>query len=1097
MAVKSIHQFISATQLDATSLALALEVQKKIQGLGLHSTIFSDFIPAQFPDVSALRSIQELKSDSSIIMLIDGHDVEQVPVLADIKCLQLAQFLSLHKAEMARSPSPEQVSNTRFLLERCRDACLIVTPLSRAPLAAGVDAWEATVEQVSIMLGRLKALTDLPLRVVLVGSELSNAQTKIIQQHIATSAFNSDIVLQVISDFDTSPQNQSRDQDQGVHQDPIWIETSTWPQILCFADMVWLPESNDCTAKVCRYATAYHVPIVACENEIMRREFGTGMKNNLFLSNTVSAQEQASVLLTLLKEPRLRAFQVQLQDRAWRRQALQRSLDRIDPSCVLALDLNEFNVEAESWLIEGPCDSHYSLAIVNRELARGLKKLDAPHLSIALRSMEGHGDFDAAADFVNANPDCAEMLTFAKQIGIPSVAARFCYPPHVANMVAQTKLIHSYGWEETGFPQHYVAEFNRRLNGVAVLSNTVAKILRDSGVRIPIAVTGAGVDQYQEQEQGLSVSAATRLREARRFQFLHVSSCFPRKGVDVLLRAYGAAFRADDDVSLIIKTFSNPHNQVAQDLQFLRDADRHFPHVLLIEEEWSHADMSALYQQANVFVAPSRGEGFGLPIAEAMLYGVPVITTAWGGQTDFCTEKTAWLCDYTFAKANTHLGLTHSLWAEPDVKHLTQQLRELYQSTFPNITSLVQAKVDAARTLIQEKFGWQQTAQNLRSLVCAIHQQPLVRKEPQIAWISSWNARCGIANYSHFLTQNFPAHRLHVLANHIPERTGIDQDFVLRSWEIAYDENLENAIDYISEHQISAVVVQYNFGFFSPENLGLFIQSMHDLGVAVYVFFHSTADVFFGGRHFALKNIQPSLRQVERIFVHSIEDMNRLKDLGLVEQLCYFPHGIAPVPSNLPAPSAKRVIASYGFLLPHKGIQQLIRAFAALEPERNDLHLLLLNALYPVPVSQDEANACLQLIAQLGLQSRVCLKTDFMADADVLQLLAQAEVIVFPYQHTQESSSAATRVGLTAGRPVLVTPLAIFSDVEEAVHRLSGTEPEQIAEGIRYFLENPHVASEKAEQVAAWIRERSWPHLSNRLLNIIDGIANPLEHYVR
>ena len=39
------------------------------------------------------------------------------------------------------------------------------------------------------------------------------------------------------------------------------------------------------------------------------------------------------------------------------------------------------------------------------------------------------------------------------------------------------------------------------------------------------------------------------------------------------------------------------------------------------------ADLPALYQGATAFVLPSRYEGFGLPILEAMASGIPVITT--------------------------------------------------------------------------------------------------------------------------------------------------------------------------------------------------------------------------------------------------------------------------------------------------------------------------------------------------------------------------------------------------------------------------------------------------------------------------------------
>ena len=54
-----------------------------------------------------------------------------------------------------------------------------------------------------------------------------------------------------------------------------------------------------------------------------------------------------------------------------------------------------------------------------------------------------------------------------------------------------------------------------------------------------------------------------------------------------------------------------------------------------------------------------------------------------------------------------------------------------------------------------------------------------------------------------------------------------------------------------------------------------------------------------------------------------------------------------------------------------------------------------------------------------GLDDRVTLITDYLTDERSLAWLQRAELIVYPYQHTQESSSAAVRMGLASGRPVL------------------------------------------------------------------------------
>ena len=44
--------------------------------------------------------------------------------------------------------------------------------------------------------------------------------------------------------------------------------------------------------------------------------------------------------------------------------------------------------------------------------------------------------------------------------------------------------------------------------------------------------------------------------QSTKFKVLHISSCFPRKGIDILLNAFCETFTDQDEVSLTIKTFN-------------------------------------------------------------------------------------------------------------------------------------------------------------------------------------------------------------------------------------------------------------------------------------------------------------------------------------------------------------------------------------------------------------------------------------------------------------------------------------------------------------------------------------------------------------
>jgi len=184
-----------------------------------------------------------------------------------------------------------------------------------------------------------------------------------------------------------------------------------------------------------------------------------------------------------------------------------------------------------------------------------------------------------------------------------------------------------FGWEESRIPSPMVEDFNRYLDGVGVMSKFVRDVLRESGVNIPICVVGNGVDPH---DFDASIQAP-ELDDLRAFSFLHVSSAFPRKGVDILLDAYFSTFDGSSDVSLILKTFPNPHNEVGELLQSLRSQHPNPPDVRWINRDIDEHELKGLFNLAGCYVHPARGEGFGLPIAEAMAAGVPVIAPSYSG----------------------------------------------------------------------------------------------------------------------------------------------------------------------------------------------------------------------------------------------------------------------------------------------------------------------------------------------------------------------------------------------------------------------------------------------------------------------------------
>jgi len=832
------------------------------------------------------------------------------------------------------------------------------------------------------------------------------------------------------------------------------------------------------------------------------------------LLNEADPEVAAAAALMMLRNPGLRAKLIEAQ---------REHLARFEPA-LLFEELREFlaklgmNIPVlpdetaclpvrRRWRVEGPFDSSYSLALVNRELTFALQGIDG-EAQVALHSTEGSGDFDPDPAFLDSEPGLAAAIEFAAEPAWYGASLRLCYPPRTTGLVGRHRLVHSYGWEESVFPHEHAQAFNARLSAVTTMSGYVSRVLADSGVGLPLPVVGVGTDHLcdiEPDESDLADWLPAPLAGEAAMTFLHVSSCFPRKGVDILLAAWYRTFSANDHVQLILKTFPNPHHDIETELAKYRRLYPQGAPVYLINTDLDAGAVRALYCRADALVAPSRGEGFGLPMAEAMWCNVPVITTGSGGQRDFCTHETAWLIDYDYARARTHMGQFASVWVEPKVEHLAElmaefaerkQRGELYDWTY--------RRRQAARTLVEQEHSWAAVARRTGAAVTQLDRLPVLTPRPRIGWVSTWNSKCGIATYSKLLVTPALANQVTVLANRDAELIAEDGPEVVRCWEqIAADgkggyleDDLEALHAEILRRGLDTVVVQFNFSFFGLAPLATLLKRLQGEGVQTLVFFHSTADVEWGGLLKSLGHMHEALAGCSRLMVHSIDDLNRLKHMELDANATLFSHGVMAAPDVTPpedtrhaALQGKRVIASYGFLLPHKGIHELIEAFAMLVKEDPSLHLLLLNALYPAPPSEVEAERCRQAISQLGLTDRVTLVNDFLPDDQTLGWLESAELLVFPYQQTQESSSAAVRWGLASGRPVACTPLGIFDDVADAVAFLPGTAPAELAKGISELLADETRRRSLQKDAAAWLSAHDWSRLSLRLHGLLTALA--------
>jgi len=111
------------------------------------------------------------------------------------------------------------------------------------------------------------------------------------------------------------------------------------------------------------------------------------------------------------------------------------------------------------------------------------------------------------------------------------------------------------------------------------------------------------------------------------------------------------------------------------------------PDIQLVNDRLSEASMEVFFAGFDVLLSLHRSEGFGLPMAEAMAVGVPVIATGWSGNLTFMTAKNAKLIPAGLVRIDDldgpYTGLEDDpdqVWGEPDIESAAKALRDLAKS---------------------------------------------------------------------------------------------------------------------------------------------------------------------------------------------------------------------------------------------------------------------------------------------------------------------------------------------------------------------------------------------------------------------------------
>jgi glycosyltransferase involved in cell wall biosynthesis len=351
---------------------------------------------------------------------------------------------------------------------------------------------------------------------------------------------------------------------------------------------------------------------------------------------------------------------------------------------------------------------------------------------------------------------------------------------------------------------------------------------------------------------------------------------------------------------------------------------------------------------------------------------------------------------------------------------------------------------------------------------------------------------CGIATFTQDLLDEFE----HIQGFNKPRIIAINnnetynyQEQVIREIDQHKLSDYIETADYLNLSDVDLLVIQHEFGIYGGESGEYLIPFVEKLNIPYIVIFHTVLRKPSVKQRHIMNRIAALSVKVVTMAQSTVKDLISIYGIDATK-VAFIHHGVPYVKTGSRSElkqqygfANRKILSTFGFLSPGKGIEYSIEAMRGVVEQHPDSLYIIWGKTHPV-VKQETGEVYRQklmdLVKEFNLEHNILFVDKLLTQEEVIQSLVMSDIYMTPYLGKDQAVSGTLAYGVGYGRVIVSTPYRYAEEMLADGRGLLAAfrDSASLEACILQLLDNPAVVEEMEQRTLELGKTMLWSEVA-------------------